>query len=136
VILIGGLFEVEKNFDIYRDYMIRSVHEIESEVKIPLIDATRCNNLSELAYITNLCDVVVTGDTAPMHMAIAMKKPVVVLFGPTSDREIELYGRGRKIVPKLDCTGCYNTKCDKKPNCMDLISVDEVYNGVKELLGI
>lgn len=134
VILLGGLFEVERNFDLYRQHLIKSAYEIENKVKIPIIDATRYHNLSEFSYLINLCDLVITGDTAPMHIAIAMKKPVVVLFGPTSDREIELYGRGKKIVPKLDCTGCYNTKCDKKPNCMDLITVEEVYDSVVELI--
>ena len=134
VMLLGGLLEIERNFDIYRQMLIKNVYEIEKELKIPIIDATRYNNLSEFSYLTNLCDVIVTGDTAPMHIAIAMKKPVVVLFGPTSDREIELYNRGIKITPKLECTGCYNTKCDKKPNCMDLISVQEVYDAIVKLL--
>ncbi len=132
--LLGGLLEVERNFDIYRQMLIKNVYEIEKEVKIPIIDATRYHNLSEFSYLINLCDAIVTGDTAPMHIAISMKKPVVALFGPTSDREIEMYGRGIKIVPKIDCTGCYRTKCDKKPNCMDLISVEEVYDAVVKLL--
>ncbi len=134
VILLGGLFEVERNFDIYRQHLIENAYEIENSVKIPIIDATRYHNLSEFSYLINLCDVIVTGDTAPMHIAIAMKKPVVALFGPTSDREIELYGRGIKIVPDLDCVGCYNTQCDKKPNCMDVISVQEVYDAIVQLL--
>ena len=134
MILLGGLFEVERNFDLYRQHMIKNAYEIQNEVKIPIIDATRYHNLSEFSYLINLCDLLVTGDTAPMHIAIAMKKPTVVLFGPTSAREIELYGRGIKIVPKIDCIGCYNTKCDKKPNCMDLITVEEVYDSVVELI--
>ncbi|MBU4502544.1 MAG: glycosyltransferase family 9 protein [Nanoarchaeota archaeon] len=134
VILLGGLLEVERNFDIYRQMMIKNAYEIEKEVKIPIIDATRYHSLSEFSYLVNLCDVVVTGDTAPMHIAISMKKPVAALFGPTSAREIELYGRGVKIVPDMDCLGCYNTKCDKKPNCMDLIQVQEVYDAIVKLI--
>ena len=135
VILLGGLFEVEQNYDLYREHLIKSAYEIGSRTKIPIIDATKNNNLSEFSYLVNLCDIIITGDTAPMHIGIAMKKPVVVLFGPTSDREIDLYGRGIKIVPKeLDCLGCYNTKCDKKPNCMDLISVQEVFDAVTSLV--
>jgi len=134
VILLGGLLEVERNFDIYRQMLIKNVYEIEKEVKIPVIDATRFHNLSEFSYLINLCDVIVTGDTAPMHISLAMKKPVVVLFGPTSEREIDTYGRGIKITSNMECVGCYNTNCDKKPNCMDNISVQEVYDAVVKLL--
>jgi len=134
VILLGGPFEIDKSYEAFRRHQIESVYKMVDGIKTDLIDATKHHNLPEFAYLVNQCDVLVTGDTAPMHIAMAMKVPVVVLFGPTSDREIELYGRGIKIVPNMDCLGCYNTKCDIKPNCMDLIGVDEVFNGVKSLI--
>jgi heptosyltransferase-2 len=48
------------------------------------------------------------------------------LFGPTSAAEIELYGLGEKVVPKMDCLTCYKSRCDFVPNCMDLISTNMV----------
>jgi heptosyltransferase-2 len=59
-----------------------------------------------------------------MHFAIALKKPLVVFFGPTSAAEIETYGLGKKVFADMDCLACYKKECDKKPNCMDLISVN------------
>jgi ADP-heptose:LPS heptosyltransferase len=82
------------------------------------------------AALLSHCDVAVTGDTLAMHLALALGKRAVVLFGPTSAAEIELYGLGEKVVPKMECLSCYKTSCDFVPNCMDLISTDMVERAV------
>lgn len=74
--------------------------------------------------------VVVTGDTLAMHLALAMEKRTVVLFGPTSAAEIDLYALGEKVIPDMECLSCYKTSCDFAPNCMDLISTDMVEQAV------
>jgi heptosyltransferase-2 len=59
---------------------------------------------------------------------------VVALFGPTSASEIELYGLGEKVLPRMECLGCYKSTCDYVPNCMDLIGVDAVAAAVRRQL--
>ena len=76
----------------------------------------------------------VTGDTLAMHIAIGLKVPVLVMLGPTCHQEIELYGRGAKIVSDFDCSPCYLSVCPKQVTCMDAISVDAVFESVAELL--
>jgi len=122
ILLFGERGEVERN------------KEIMERSKIPLIDTGHENTLREFLSLLNLCDLVVTGDTLAMHAVVALKKKVVALFGPTSFSEIELYGRGEKIVPKMDCLCCYKETCDKHPNCMENISPDTVFQAVKRLL--
>jgi heptosyltransferase-2 len=108
--------------------------EIMEGSKVPLIDTGHKNTPREFLSLLNLCDLVVTGDTLAMHAAVALKKKVIALFGPTSSSEIELYGRGKKIIPDMDCLCCYKETCDKHPNCMENISPDTVFQAVKELL--
>ena len=84
--------------------------------------------------MVGLCGVVVTGDTMALHVAAGLGKRVVALFGPTSAAEIDLYGRGTKIVTALDCACCYRRGCDVKPHCMDVIEVSEVFAAVIENL--
>ncbi len=92
---------------------------------------TGCDNsLRQFAGIVDQCDVVVTGDTLAMHVAIARGKRVVVLFGPTSLHEIEVFDRGERIAPELDCLVCYKTDCDFVPNCMESIATDAVHAAV------
>ena len=53
------------------------------------------------------------------------------MFGPTSSAEIELYGRGEKIVPPgLDCLCCYLPVCDVSPHCQALIEPQTVVEAV------
>jgi heptosyltransferase-2 len=65
-----------------------------------------------------------------MHIALAMGRRVVVLFGPTSHEEIELFGLGEKVIPDLDCLVCYKRECDFIPNCMNSITVNMVLQAV------
>ena len=69
-----------------------------------------------------------------MHIALALGQRTVVLFGPTSAPEIELYGLGEKVYQEMGCLGCYKQRCDFNPNCMDLISVDMVADAVRRQL--
>jgi len=91
------------------------------------------NSLKEYIRDINKCSIVVCGDSLPMHIALALKKKVIALFGPTSANEIYDYGRLKKIVAPVECVCCYKRKCDKKPNCMDLITVDKVAKAVEEV---
>ena len=83
---------------------------------------------------TNGCDLVVTGDTLGMHLAIGAAVPVVVLFGSTCPQEIELYGRGEKVVTPISCHPCYRKECDITPSCQDLIAVDVVHAACRRVL--
>lgn len=42
-----------------------------------------------------------------------------------------MYGLGEKVVPRMDCLGCYKATCDFVPNCMDLITTDMVEAAVE-----
>lgn len=80
----------------------------------------------EFAALVERCQAVVTGDTMAMHVAIACDVPCIVLFGPTCAQEIDVFGRGEKLVTGLPCAPCYRRHCDLKPNCMDDIDVETV----------
>lgn len=92
-----------------------------------LVDTGTDNTLRQFGALVNLCDVMVTGDTMALHLASALGKRIVALFGPTSAPEIELYGRGTKVLPEaMSCLGCYRSDCDVRPACMQRISVHQV----------
>jgi heptosyltransferase-2 len=89
------------------------------------------NSLREFGALIDLCHVLVTGDTMALHLASALGKRVIALFGPTSESEIELYGRGSKLLPtNMSCLGCYLSDCDVRPSCMERISVDAVMDAL------
>lgn len=99
----------------------------------PIFNTGHDNSLLEFAGFISMMDLIITSDTLGMHLAIALKKPVIVLFGPTSPQEIDLYGRGVKLVAGLDCSPCYRQTCpDLK--CMQAITPQMVVEAARQLL--
>ncbi len=119
VLLLGGPSERERNLEIAR------------LVGGAALDTGTDNALPRFCALVDLCQAVVTGDTTAMHIAIALKKPVVVLFGSTCPQEIDLYGQGEKLVAPVDCAPCYLKHCPIGEICMDSLSVDEVFAALK-----
>lgn len=77
------------------------------------------------------CDIVVTGDSLGMHLAIALGKWTVAWFGPTCAHEVDLYDRGVAVRTQASCSPCWKRSCDKKPMCYDLVSVDALLEGIE-----
>jgi heptosyltransferase-2 len=78
--------------------------------------------------------VVVTSDSLGMHVAVAMNKPCITFFGPTSHVEIEPYGLIEKLrVPGLACSPCYKKECPYNLECMNELTSDFVASRVLEL---
>jgi heptosyltransferase-2 len=122
ILLLGGPAEVERNT------------RIAALANHRLIDTGTSNTIRSFAGIVGNCDLVVTGDTLAMHIAIGQKVPVVVILGSTCHQEIELYGRGEMVVSDFDCSPCYMNRCPKDVTCMDAMSVDTVYEAAARQL--
>lgn len=91
------------------------------------------NSLLEFAGFISLMDVIVCSDTLAMHLAIALKRKVVALFGPTCPQEVDLYGRGAKIFRAVSCSPCYKQTCNSE-ECMKEISAEEVLKEIKKII--
>ncbi|RKY20757.1 MAG: hypothetical protein DRQ55_06695 [Planctomycetota bacterium] len=101
------------------------------------IDTGCDNSIPEFAGIVGACDVVVTGDTLAMHVAIARGVPTVVLFGPTSLHEIDVFERGQRLAAEgMDCLCCYLPDCDVRPTCMDQLSTQRVLDAVLSCMAL
>ncbi len=92
-------------------------------------------SLRELAHLYWRARLLVTTDSGPMHLAAAVGTPVVALFGPTDPVRTGPFGEGHHVVRVgLACSPCFRKHC-KSRLCMEAISVDEVFDTVKEVLG-
>ena len=84
-----------------------------------------------------LCGLMITNDTGPMHVAAALGKPLVALFGPTEPRRTGPYGH-LEVVLRLDlpCSPCLKSHCTyEKPNeCLKAISPATVFEFVHKQL--
>ncbi|MDP2928231.1 MAG: glycosyltransferase family 9 protein [Candidatus Omnitrophota bacterium] len=87
--------------------------------------------LEEYIDWINSCRIIVTGDSLGMHIALALKKKVIILMGSTSWNEIETYNRAVILRSELSCLPCYKKdKCSNTPFCMDLIAPETVYSEI------
>ena len=104
--------------------------------QVPLVDSGCDNPVRHFAAIVAACNLVVAGDTLAMHLSLSLGRRTIVLFGPTSAAEIEMYGLGEKVLPQMECLACYKNACDFVPNCMDLITTDMVEAAVDRQLSM
>ncbi|MFQ5480249.1 MAG: glycosyltransferase family 9 protein [Thermodesulfobacteriota bacterium] len=83
----------------------------------------------------NSLKVLVTNDSLGLHIAHALGKKIVALFGPTKETEIYIKD-GVKLLPEGDfeCLPCLSTKCIKERPCMFEITPERVYDNIKKLL--
>jgi len=122
VLLLGGPEEVERNA------------RIEAATRHQVIPTGHDNPIRSFAGIVGNCDLLVTGDTLAMHIAIGLRVPVLAIIGSTCHQEIELYGRGDKIVSDFECSPCYLSCCPKEITCMEAIQADQVYEKLVRIL--
>jgi heptosyltransferase I len=97
-----------------------------------ILDLSGKTSLSELAGLFSLSDLVITPDTGPMHLAAAVKVPLIALFGPTAPWRTGPYSNGATVLRKeLACSPCFQKKCAKR-ECMRQITVEEVLTAAEE----
>jgi lipopolysaccharide heptosyltransferase II len=108
--------------------------DVLREVKTKPICAVAQTTLMQLACLVRKCDVYITGDSAPLHVAAAMQVPVVALFGPT-DPKRHAPAMAHSVVLQKDCPPCYKRRCRRKRHaCMEDITVEEVAAAAERLL--
>jgi lipopolysaccharide heptosyltransferase I len=94
--------------------------------------------LTELAALMRRSTISITNDSGPMHLAVAVDRPVVSIFGPTDPIWIGPYGRaGAVLQTKLSCSPCYLRQLSRCPNnhaCMRDISAQDVIERVERVL--
>lgn len=101
---------------------------------IPLIDVTGLTTLAQAMALIARCRLFITNDSGLMHVAAALRTPVVALFGSTNPRKTGPRGEFCRVISKpLSCAPCMKPECPERRQCMEQISVDEVYGEVKAI---
>jgi len=99
-----------------------------------VINACGKTNINELAVLIKKCQVFISADSSPLHIASAVGTPFIALFGPTDARRHLPPGKNYVVMSKeLRCRPCYKTKCRSK-KCMVQISPEEVFEAIMKLL--
>ncbi|MBN1899041.1 MAG: glycosyltransferase family 9 protein [Spirochaetes bacterium] len=103
---------------------------IVSSLKFNVINTPTEEGLKTGMAAMDIADIIVTADTLGMHIGIALKKEMVVWYNVSCAAEIDLYGRGEKIISKVDCSPCWKPDCDSLV-CHETIDLEELYHAIK-----
>jgi lipopolysaccharide heptosyltransferase I len=103
------------------------------------VDLCGQTSLSELAALIRRAAICVTNDSGSMHLAVALDRPVVSIFGPTDPVWIGPYGRpGAVVRAGVSCSPCYLRKlhaCPHQHACMREVTAEMVMERVDWTLG-
>jgi heptosyltransferase-2 len=121
VVLIGSKEELEVSEEVYAN----------AEVKPILL--TGKTSLAELTAVLSLCDLLVSNDTGPAHIAAALEIKTLVIFGPTNP--LTTHPVNAEIVRReVECSPCMLRDCPIDHRCMTRISADDVFEKTEDLL--
>ena len=92
-------------------------------------------SIIQLAALIKRSRLLITNDSAPLHIACAVGSKVLAIFGPTDPRRYGPTGEFDFVInKKLHCSPCENAQCDYDHECMKLISAEEVFDSAKIML--
>ena len=119
VVLLGGPEDTQRNKEIY------------SHFKGKIINTPTIEGLRRGVCYESIPNMIVTGDSLGMHIAIALRKYVIVWFGVSCWTEIEIYNRGIKIFQEdLFCSPCWKKQCPYDLECIKMIDLERIISEI------
>lgn len=90
--------------------------------------------IGEFIHVVDRCDVVVTGVTMALHIALGLEKRVVLLNNIFNPREFELYGLGEIVEPPVACACYFRPTCRAEVPCLSTLAPAAVLSAVERQL--
>jgi lipopolysaccharide heptosyltransferase II len=111
----------------------RSIKEALGEI---VIDFCAKTNINQLGRLLEKSSLVITNDSAVLHLASYLNRPVVAIFGPTSDKRYGPWSESYAVVKKeIYCRPCEKAQCRFNTlSCMQLIKVEDVILAARKIL--
>ena len=92
-------------------------------------------SLQEFIALSSVCDCILTAVSMMMHIAIGLKKPLVLFVNIFNKHEFELYGNGIIVQPPTGCDCYYGNSCKRGDrHCMKDIPVDMVFASIRKMI--
>lgn len=100
-----------------------------------VIDLAGKTTLRQLTALLERAALVIANDTGPMHIAAALNRPLVTMFGPTDPIQTGPFGRDRAVV-RLDipCSPCFSRRCSHI-SCLRWLGVEPVLAAAEREMG-
>ena len=115
------------------------VRMFEDNVEQKVINLCGRTSLGALSELIKRSDIIVTNDSAPLHVASAAGTKSVAIFGPSDEKKYgPISSESIVVTPDKSCRPCSNALCSVGPEegCISEISVEEVFEAVKKVVGL
>jgi heptosyltransferase II len=108
---------------------------IQSQMLSHAVILTGKTDLAELIAMISLCDLFITNDSGPMHLAAALGIPTLAIFGPTDEIATGPLSPAAVVLKKrVECSPCLLRECPIDHRCMTRMTVDEVFEQAERML--
>jgi heptosyltransferase II len=116
-----------------RDAAERIIRQMKRRGAINLAGET---GMTELIGALNACDLLISNDTGPAHIAAALGRPTLTIFGPTNEFETAPQGMRAGVIRAegVECARCMLRDCPIDHRCMTRIAPAEVFERALKLL--
>jgi heptosyltransferase-2 len=110
--------------------------EVSAAIGTRHVYVTEPGSLEDLKAMVERCALLLTNDTGPRHVAVALDRPVITLMGPTDPRHTHhLLARQRVLWEEVECRPCGLKTCPIDHRCLTRLSPRRVLDAADELLG-
>ncbi|MDM8536001.1 lipopolysaccharide heptosyltransferase II [Desulfobacterales bacterium HSG17] len=112
------------------------VQDIIDNMKENALNLAGKTTLKILAALYEKTRFVISTDTGPMHLCVAVKTPVIALFGPTAPWRTGPFGPNHEVIRLgMECSPCFKRECMRKDLlCMRGIDVEDILERVDKLV--
>lgn len=116
IVLIGAREEIDVT------------NEVVAHMKNQPIVLTGATTLAGIVAVLSVCDLLISNDTGPAHIAAALQRPTLVIFGPTNPTTTRPFSDTAEIIRHPpDCAPCMLRDCPIDHRCMTAIRAEEVF---------
>ncbi len=99
------------------------------------IKLTGQTDIAEVVAVLSIADILITNDTGPAHIASALGRPTLVIFGPTNPLTTRPFSPFAQIIREPpECAPCMLRDCPIDHRCMTAITPDHVFDQAREML--
>lgn len=109
--------------------------DIEAAMKVVPRNLIGQTTVREMMALLERCDLMISNDSGPMHVAAALDTPIVAVFGPTDHTTTSPAGKACRIVRQpVECAPCMLRECPIDHRCMTRITSAQVLEAAEALL--
>ena len=110
-------------------------HQVVEQMRHHPVVLTGKTDLAQTVAMLSAVDLLITNDTGPAHIAAALNRPTLVIFGPTNPVTTRPFSRAAEVIRRPpDCAPCMLRDCPIDHRCMTAITPDEIFTRATALI--